>query len=70
MAIAETHRDMGTGRALVTLTGTPAEVAAALAAGTGVTAGYEWNGDVKRLVWQTGVVAAQSVCYIVTNDVP
>ena len=68
MAVVCTERVMGGSKAIITLTGTEAEVAAALAAGTGVSAAkYFWNGDPNRILWQTGVVGAVSVCYLTTN---
>ena len=68
MAVVVTERVFGGQRALITLTGTEAEVAAALAAGTGVSAAkYYWNGDPAKIVWQSGIVGAMSVCYIATN---
>jgi hypothetical protein len=68
MAVVVTERTMGGGKALITATGTEAEVAGCLAAGTGVSAAkYYWNGNTERIVWQTGVVGAISLCYIATN---
>jgi hypothetical protein len=68
MAVVVTERTMGGQRALITATGTEAEVAACLAAGTGVSAAkYYWNGDPLRIIWETGVVGAISICYIATN---
>lgn len=68
MAVVVTERVIGGQRALITLTGTEAEVAAALAAGTGVSAAkYYWNGDTTKIVWQTGIVGAISLAYIATN---
>jgi hypothetical protein len=68
MAVAVTERVMGGSKAVITATGTEAEVAACLAAGTGVSAPkYYWNGDPNRILWQTGIVGAVSVCYLTTN---
>ena len=68
MAVVCTERVMGGSKAIITLTGTEAEVAAALAAGTGVSAPkYYFNGDPNRILWQSGVVGAISVCYLTTN---
>ena len=68
MAVVVTERVFGGQRALITLTGTEAEVAAALAAGTGVSAAkYYWNGDTTRIIWKSGIVGAVTIGYIATN---
>ena len=68
MAVVVTERVFGGQRALITATGTEAEVAACLAAGTGVSAAkYYWNGDPKRIIWDTGIVGAISISYVATN---
>ena len=74
MAVAITERALGaagTGRTLVTVTGSEAEVAIVLAVGTGLSdAKYKWTGDWNDIVWQTGVVGAVSVCYIALASTP
>ena len=68
MAVVVTERVFGGSKAMITLTGTEAEVAAALTGGTGISAPkYYWNGDVNRIVWQSGVVGAVTVAYLTTN---
>jgi len=68
MAVVVTERVYGGQRALITATGTDAEVAACLAAGTGVSAAkYYWNGDPSRIIWNSGIVGAITVCYMATN---
>ena len=69
MAVVVTETGMGTAKTIVTLTGTEAEVAAALAAGTGVSAAkYFWNGDPTRIICEAGIVGAVSITYVATND--
>lgn len=65
MAVVVTETHMGGAHTVVTLTGTEAEVAGALAVGTGVSAAkYYWNGDPMKILWETGIVGAVSVAYL------
>jgi hypothetical protein len=66
MALVVTERSIGGGaRSMVTLTGTEAQIADSLVAGTGLSAEkYRWNGDPKRILSGSGVVGAISVCYV------
>lgn len=68
MALVVTERLKGTSKAIITLTGTEAEVAGSLATGAGLSAAkYKWNGDITRILWEAGVVGAVSICYLTTN---
>jgi hypothetical protein len=72
--VAITERAMGgvaTGRTLITVTGTEAELTTVLGVGTGLSdVKYKWNGDSMKIVWKTGVVGAVSVCYIASASTP
>lgn len=57
--------DLLSGRTLVAVTGSEAEVAIVLAVGTGLTDPlHKWSGDKADIVWETGVVGAMSVAYV------
>ena len=61
----------GTGRTLVTITGTEQELATVLGDGTGLSdPKYRWNGDEKKIVWETGIVGVLSLCYMAAASTP
>lgn len=66
MALVVTERAFGGGQStIITLTGTEAQVADSLAAGTGLSAAkYRWTGDRNRITGSGGIVGAISLQYI------